>query len=139
MEPRWEGDERGEGVAAGRALAPGVEELAAALQRENWVAEDPEAHLLPHLQLSCDRLPFELLSASTAEDGTFEVRLRWRGEGSSLGAIRQAVFALVGGVAESATYVRQRREPLQFEVATGILADGTFAPHGHTLRISVER
>ena len=43
-------------------------------------------------------------------------------------------------MAETATYVRQRREPptgLSFEVVTGILADGAFASHGHTLSLSV--
>ncbi len=41
--------------------------------------------------------------------------------------------------------MRQRRitaaenedETLLFEIATGILDDGAFAPHGHTVRITV--
>ena len=28
-------------------------------------------------------------------------------------------------------------ETLLFEIVTGILDDGTFAPHGHTVRITV--
>jgi hypothetical protein len=52
----------------------------------------------------------------------------------------------VGGFAETATYVRQRRrttedtdDRLLFEIVTGILDDGAnvFAPHGHTVQISV--
>ena len=67
--------------------------------------------------------------------------------GGASGEIRAAVFALVGSFAEIATYVRQRRirrprtedETLLFEIVTGILDDGDneFAPHGHTVRITV--
>ena len=53
------------------------------------------------------------------------------GQGWRVGEIRAAVFALVGGFAEIATYVRQRRvttenrdETLLFEIVTGILDDG---------------
>ena len=66
-------------------------------------------------------------------------------QGRRVGQIRAAVFALVGSFAESATYVRQRRtlaaengdETLLFEIVTGVLDDGAFAPHGHTVRITV--
>jgi hypothetical protein len=57
-----------------------------------------------------------------------------------LRAVRAAVFALVGHVAETATYVRQRRseDGLSFEVVTGMLStDGSFAPHGHSLVLKV--
>jgi hypothetical protein len=53
-------------------------------------------------------------------------------------------FTLVGQIAETATYVRQRPERIVspdpknefvFEVATGIPSgDGPFATHGHLLR-----
>lgn len=135
--PRWEGDERGEGVADGRAFAPAVDELAAALRRPNWVAEEPEVHLLPHLERACESLPFELVSAQRTVDGVFDVTVRWTG-GASVGAVREAVFALIGSFAESATAIRQRRDGgLVFEVATGMLDDAEFAPHGHTLRFTV--
>jgi hypothetical protein len=58
-----------------------------------------------------------------------------------VGAARAAVFAALGSIAESATYVRQRRagDFLEFEVVTGLLArDTTFASHGHTLRLVVD-
>ncbi len=38
---RWDGDERGKGVADARALAPGAGELADAMQEPDWVAESP--------------------------------------------------------------------------------------------------
>jgi hypothetical protein len=137
MNARWEDDERGEGIADGRALIPGVEELTAALRSDGWVAEEPQAHLLPHFEHACELLPFELRSAASADDGTYEVQLHWTGDEAGVGAIRAAVFALVGSFAESATFVRQRCDPLVFEVATGELADAAFAPHGHTLRIAI--
>jgi hypothetical protein len=137
---RWDDDERGEGVADGLAFAPGVEELVAALQEERWVAEEPELHLLPHIERACAASRFELRSADAAADGALDVTLHWLGDGG-IGALRADVFALVGSFAESATYVRQRRiegRPLQFEIATGMLGDGSFAPHGHTLRLAIE-
>jgi hypothetical protein len=55
--------------------------------------------------------------------------------------VRAAMFALLGAIAEPATYVRQRRTDadttLVFEVVTGIVDEAPFAPHGHTLRLSV--
>ena len=122
-----------------------------------WVAEDPDAHLLPHLERACEReaLPFELLGAGVEEDAAYGVRLRWRGDPRDLRGIRAAAFALIGAVAESATYVRQRRVAADghvptdvdlpgagdvlFEVATGMLEpDTSFATHGHVLLLRVE-
>ena len=63
------------------------------------------------------------------------------GRGDPRGGLRAR-----GSFAEIATYVRQRRvttenkdETLLFEIVTGILVDGdnVFAPHGHTVQISV--
>jgi hypothetical protein len=107
---------------------------------ERWVAEDPRAHLLPHLERACVSLPFELTDAETSDDGVFVVSLAWQGERSREGEVRAAAFALIGSVAETATYVRQRRvtDGLVFEVATGFIAgDAHFAPHGHTLSLHV--
>jgi len=142
---RWDGDERGEGVADATAFADGAVELIDAMRRPKWVAEEPELHLLPHIERACKTLPFEIHAAGVAPDGAFDVRLRWTGEGQAVGEVRAAVFALVGTFAEISTHVRQRRitapgdegETLVFDVVTGILGDGVFSPHGHTVRISV--
>jgi hypothetical protein len=70
----------------------------------------------------------------------FVVTLCRRDAGASRGRVRADVFALLGTVAESATFVRQvaAGATLTFDVCTGILAgDGPFAPHGHLLRIVV--
>jgi hypothetical protein len=141
VEGRWEGDTRGRGVADARAFALGLGELADAAGEAGWVAEEPELHLLPHLQRACETLRLELESAATAADGTFELELRWTGEQGAVGPLRETVFALLGAVAEISTYVRQRRGEegeLSFEVVTGMLAaDTSFAPHGHTLRLHI--
>jgi hypothetical protein len=115
------------------------------MRRPSWVSEEPEVHLLPHIERACGTLPFEIVDAQLSADGAFELRLRSIDEGWRVGQVRAAVFALVGSFAEVATYVRQRRimatgnggETLLFEVVTGILDDGLFAPHGHTVRITV--
>jgi hypothetical protein len=120
------------------------------------VAEDPHAHLLPHLRRACeqDALPLELLGTEVEEDAAYSVRLRWLGDPNDLGGVRTAAFVLIGAVAESATYVRQRRAPADgsvpadvdlpgsgevvFEVATGMLGpDTSFATHGHVLLLRV--
>ena len=136
---RWDGDERGEGIADAGSFAPGAAELVDAMRSPNWVAEQPEVHLLPHLQRSCESLPFEFVDARVSEDGSYDVELRWAGDTDRIGEVRAAVFALVGGFAEVFTYVRQRRgaDAVVFEVVTGILDAESFAPHGHAVRLTV--
>ena len=135
---RWDGDERGEGIADAGSFAPGAEDLVGAMRTPNWVAEQPEAHLLPHLRRSCESLPLELVDAKASDDGSYDVELRWTGETDRIGDVRAAVFALVGGFAEVYTYVRQRRgDAVVFEVVTGILDADSFSPHGHAVRLTV--
>jgi hypothetical protein len=143
---RWDGDDRGEGISDATSFVGGAAELTDAMRHPAWVAEQPEVHLLPHIERACQSLPLELLGTSTSADGTFELRLNCTQADASVGEVRAAVFAVLGGFAEAATYVRQRRddaaeapgEPLLFEIVTGFLASDTaFAPHGHTVRVSV--
>ena len=144
---RWDGDERGEGVADAAAFVEGAVELVDAMRRPNWVSEEPELHLLPHIERSCRELPFDIAESGLSDDGSFDLRLRWTDPEWRVGHIRAAVFELVGGFAEASTYVRQRRdtapddgdEMLLFEVVTGMLGDAMFTPHGHTTRITVTR
>lgn len=140
MAKRWDGDERGEGVADAAAFAIGAGELVEIMRRPRWVAENPEIHLFPHIERACATLPLRVERSGVARDGVFELELVWTGEGRSVGQSREAVFALVGSFSESATYVRQRRcgseaDRLVFEVVTGFLDDAAFAAHGHTVRI----
>lgn len=154
MELRWEGDEPGRGVGDARRVLPGAGELVEMLSAPEWVAEHPEAHLLPHLERACvPGAPLSLDGAEADADGAYVIDLTWHGQPADLRGLRAAVFALIGEVAESATYVRQRREHpapdvdvgepggrVIFEVATGMLSpDTSFATHGHVLVLRVAR
>ncbi len=143
---RWDGDERGEGIADATPFAAGAVELVEAMRRANWVAEQPEIHLQPHLERACRSLPIQLEDTRSSADGGFEVSLCWTGETPWVGEVRAAVFSLVGSFAELSTYVRQRRieetedgDPMfLFEIVTGFVdGESRFAPHGHTVRVHV--
>src|SRR5215471_5212844 len=108
-EHRWDGDERGDGVAGAREFVEGAEELLAAMQRPNWVAEQPELHLLPHLEQACESLPLQILDARSSEDGSYEVQLRCTEDQAGVGLIRASIFTLLGEIAEPSSYIRQRR------------------------------
>ncbi len=134
---RWETDERGRGVADGSALAPGVRELAAALDVEDWVAEEPEAHLLPHIERACAEAGLELLGHELTDDAVFVVRVAWPDDAGPAAA-RAAAFRIVGSFAELATSVRVRNGNRTFEVVTGMLdGDSQFAGHGHLVRLEL--
>ena len=62
---------------------------------------------------------------------------RPRDQSLGLGQIRAAVLCLIGQIAETGTYIRQRREPLSFEVLTGVVGDSPFASHGHLLILRI--
>ncbi len=131
---RWDGDDRGDGVADATALAPGVYELAAAVTIAKWVAEEPEVHLLPHICDACAQAGLELLGHEL-DGAVCVVRIAWRNDGRPADA-RQAAYRIVGSFAEAATSVRQRGNA--FEVVTGLLAPDTpFKPHGHMVRIEL--
>jgi hypothetical protein len=146
MPRRWDDDKRGHGIGDAAQLLPGAGELVAAFGQSDWVAEQPEIHLRPHIEAWCqrdDRLA--LIRDRTDETGAYMLDLAWRGANGSVGEARAAVFSLIGSFAESATYVRQRRAngdgsttKLRFEVGTGELApEARFAPHGHVVVIEV--
>jgi hypothetical protein len=148
MSARWDGDDRGQGIADAARLVSGASELVAAFRQPTWVAEQPEVHLLPHVEAWCQRDPRLALTGAHI-DGTdaYVLNFEWHGANRSVGGARAAVFSLIGSFAESATYVRQRRVTgdggrsamtLQFEVGTGELAPETrFDPHGHVVLINV--
>jgi hypothetical protein len=108
----------------------------------DWVAEDAPVHLLPALQavLQGGQLPLQLIKAQTAPDGTFVLDLAWAGEPPSWRSQREAVFTLIGSIAETCTYVREQpaANGREFEIVTGQLpGDGPFGEHGHTLRLRI--
>lgn len=77
---RWDGDERGDGVADATEFLDGAAELIAAMRRPNWVAEEPELHLLPHLERTCEELPLRIVEAHAMDDGSYDVQLAWTGD-----------------------------------------------------------
>jgi hypothetical protein len=145
MPRRWDGDDRGRGVGDAAQLVSGASELIAAFSQADWVAEQPELHLRPHIEAWCEGdARLALSDARTDERNEYILDLEWCGAPGSVGEARAAVFSLIGSFAEAATYVRQRRVPrdgvltLQFEVGTGELAPETrFDPHGHVVLINV--
>ncbi|MFL5864010.1 MAG: hypothetical protein ACJ780_25105 [Solirubrobacteraceae bacterium] len=148
MAARWEDDDRGQGIGDAARLVSGARELIAAFRQHAWVAEQPELHLLPHVEAWCQQDRRLALTGARADSThAYVLDLAWRGETSRVGEARAAVFSLIGSFAESATYVRQRRvargggssaTQLQFEVGTGELAsDVRFEPHGHVVLINV--
>jgi hypothetical protein len=149
MARRWDNDDRGHGVADAAPLVSGASELVAAFRQPNWVAEQPEMHLVPHVEAWCqeDRR-LALTRAHTDSTGACVLDFEWHGATRSVGGARAAVFSLIGSFAESATYVRQRRAAhdgdgfatqLQFEVGTGELGpDARFDSHGHVVVINVK-
>jgi hypothetical protein len=145
MPARWDGDDRGQGIGVAAQLVPGASDLVAAFGQPTWVAEQPELHLLPHIEAWCQQDPrLALTGAHTDDADAYVLDVKWHGETGGVGAARAAAFSLIGSFAESATYVRQRRvgagtsPTLEFEVGTGELPpDGRFEPHGHVVVINV--
>ena len=148
MASRWDGDDRGQGIGDAAQLLSGASELVAAFRRPTWVAEQPELHLLPHVEAWCRRDQRLALTSARADDThAYVLDFEWRGAISSVGSARAAAFSLIGCFAEAVTYVRQRWLPsdddsgamkLQFQVRTGELApEARFEPHGHVVLINV--
>jgi hypothetical protein len=138
---RWDTDERYRGVADATAFAAPIEELAALARRPDWVAEEPEAHLVPHLRdVSASGVSgLRLMRTGSDADGVLTAELE-HAAGASQGDIRRHVWTFIGAVAELATSVRERRsgDEICFDVVTGVPDDsGAFASHGHTVRLVV--
>ena len=137
---RWEGDVRGVGVGDGGAFRPGLDLLAAAMAKPGWVAEDADAHLLPHIRRACERSGRFRILAARHDGAVYGVTLEWTPVSATKPALRDDVFALVGSFAEHSTHVRQRSaaDAVEFDVTTGMLADETpFHTHGHLVRLRV--
>ena len=142
MRRRWDTDERGTGIGSGEPFLPNIAKLGDAMRDPGWVTEDPELHLLPHLEKACSEpgSPLRLVSARSA-GLVFVVELEWTGERAGAGAVRAAAVALLGRVAEEATHIHQRRGEgfTDFEVVTGSVPSETaFEPHGHLIRLRVK-
>lgn len=138
---RWDNDTRGAGIGDGLWIAPGVRQFLEALSAPGWVAEEPDTHLLPHLRDACDApgSPWTLVGTELL-DTVYSVRLEWRRPHPRIRRLRADAFALIGPIAESATFVRQRvtAREIEYQVTTGMLdGDARFAGHGHLLLLRV--
>ncbi|MFE5826676.1 hypothetical protein ACFQ7B_33675 [Streptomyces erythrochromogenes] len=137
---RWDIDQRFTGIASGQALAPGVKRLAEVLDREGWVTEDPEAHLLHHLKRICDEpgSRWHLRDARLQEDGVYEVDVEPpAGLQAAELSIRDAIM-LLAPVAE-ASFAARQVDRSTIECVTGMLdGDGDYAAHGHLIRLRIQ-
>ena len=138
---RWDNDERGRGIASGEAFAGHLAELSHLMADPGWVTEQPEAHLLPHLEAACDE-PGSLLHLDNAwsDDEIFVVELTATQPEASIGELGRAAVALAASIAEDSTHIQQRRDGdvLEFDIATGTIpSEARFAPHGHLVRLRI--
>lgn len=138
---RWDNDTRGRGIADGGWIAPDVRRLLTALTEPDWVAENPDQHLLPRLREACEAAasPWTLLGAEL-RDGVYRVTLDWAHPEPRLHRLRADAIALIGLVAEGATFIQQRiaAEAIEYHVTTGLLdGDTPFKGHGHLLRLRI--
>lgn len=141
-ERRWDIDERGAGIASGGAFVPSVDELSQAMRGESWVAEDPDAHLMPHIRAAADADGSQVVVLDATVIGeVLVVELGWVGAESVVpDTLRAEVFRLLGSFAEHTTHVAQHSvdDGVEFEIATGTTsAESPFLPHGHLVRIRV--
>ncbi|MBP2705351.1 hypothetical protein JOL79_16160 [Microbispora sp. RL4-1S] len=133
---RWDDDERLTGIADGSAMEPSVTRLLDAMRRDGWIAEDPQAHLLPHLRRACGA-EWLLTGDRLLDDGVYEVHVSLAGDQEGVHVHRDAI-RLLSAIAEPVFFVRQAGAGV-FECVTGVL-DGDapgFASHGHLVRLVV--
>src|SRR6185503_17002465 len=132
---------RGTGAGHGQDAAPAVQRLLDAMQQDGWVAEDPEAHLLPHIRSAVDRAPTVWrLESTTDETNRYVIDLEWRRRGGNMGDLVADVYTLIACIAETHTHVTQRKTPtaVEFDITTGMLAgEGPFAAHGHVIVLRI--
>jgi hypothetical protein len=105
----------------------------------DWVAEEPELHLLSHVGGVCTERGYQLERAGVGEGCVLEIEVTV--PGGRRREVREASFAILGSFAESSTHVVERaldEGGSLLEITTGVLeGDSRFAPHGHVVRLSV--
>ena len=137
---RWDNDERGRGIGDARAFLRAVERLEDAVAAPDWVAEQPDAHLLPHIMANAGEDSPLRVADARVEGTTLVVELTWRDRHGDWRKLVTDVYALIGSFAEHSAHVRQVEGGgrIEFAVTTGMLdGDGVFAAHGHTVRLLV--
>jgi hypothetical protein len=101
------------------------------------VAEDPDLHLVPHLEADTAS-GLRVLACASHRDGVLEV-LAEHQPGDSRGELRRRAWMLLASIAEPTALVRERDAAgaaAVFEMITGVPdGAGPFATHGHTVRL----
>ncbi len=120
---------------------PDLDRLREAMLVPDWVSENPDAHLLPHVRRVCRDRGWELERAEIVDD---VLELDVAAPRATTPSSLEAAFTLLGSFAEASTHVVVRSLDASHEVelfvTTGMLeGDGQFAPHGHTVRFRVRR
>ena len=137
---RWDIDERGHGIASGEIARPDLARLDAALAGPDWIAEEPDAHLLPHIRRACEVEGSGLEVVGWAiEAAILVVRLRETEiERGSKVDRRRRLLTVVGAFVEPSTFLRFADDDRILDIATGVLdGDGPFRGHGHLVRLQV--
>ena len=138
---RWDGDEKGSGVSDGLAFAPPIRALLDEIERPGWNTEQPEAHLLPHLERWCAREDAPLTLRSSGPEGTVFVVDLERAPDRSSNDVHGDVYALISRIAEPTTVVVERREAgfELYDVTLAVAPAQTTFPkgHGHLVRFRV--
>jgi len=132
---RWDTDTKGRGVASGEPFVRDLDRLATEMSDSAWIAEQPEAHLLPHLRSAIEERKngWRLIAARMEDDGRYVAELA-AAPNLSFRQTRQELFAIIGSIAELSTHVRERRidDRTEYEIATGMLeGDRGWRAHGH--------
>ncbi len=106
---------------------------------DGWLTELPLVHLMPAIaaRLARNQGHWRLLDAA-ADGDVVRVHVEWTAPSGNLRDLRAEVFALLGSIAEGATYVEQRMDgdAVIYDVATGQHEDEMRA-HGHVVSLRV--
>jgi hypothetical protein len=138
---RWDGDGTGTGVSDGEAFASPLRTLLDEMARPDWNTEQPEAHLLPHLERWCAREGSPFLLRSAAVDGTVFVVDLEPADGTTREGAHEQLYALVSAIAEPTTVIVETREDGVdiFDVTLALTPRQSRFPkgHGHLVRLRV--
>ena len=141
MNERWDGDRTGAGVSDGEAFASPLRTLLDEMTRPDWNTEQPEAHLLPHLERLCAREGSPFLLRSAAVDGTVFVVDLEPADGTTREVAHEQLYALVSAIAEPTTVIVETRADGVdiFDVTLALTPwQSTFPKgHGHLVRLRV--
>lgn len=138
---RWDTDKRKRGVSSAGEFVMPIMDLMLAAGEPDWVAEDPDSHLLPHLRRACEEAPSPVRFVDAKfVGGIYVVDLAWLASSATAREVGAEAFRLIGAIAESSTNVIERVDGwvVLYDIVTGMVADQTrWAPHGHAVQLRI--